>query len=1011
MRTVRWLGFILLLQFASFRVLAQAPSTPPAAAPAPSAVSPQVSPYSKEPYVFESIENKVRFEADGKGQHDLSVRVRVQSESAVRELGLLVYPYDSAFETLDVLYARVLKPDGTVVDTPPTDVQELDSAVSREAPMYTDQREKHIAIKSLSTGDILEYKLRWTIHDPMAPGYFWYDTSYFRNGICLKQTVEISVPRDLKVNLKYTKPEPSIREEGNSRIYTFQTSNLQKVEKSKIPDWEKNFYGADPPELRLSSFSSWESVGAWYNSLQQPKIAVTPEIKAKAEELTKGKATDDEKIHAIYDFVSTRFHYIGVDLGSGRYSPHAASDVLANRYGDCKDKHTLFAALLQAIGVTAYPALISSKFRLDPSFPSPDLFDHVITAIPQGHSLLFLDTTPEVAPFGLLVSTLRDRQALVMPGNAPAHLDPTPTDPLVPNSETVHIDGSLDTSGTLEATFSLEEHGDGELLLRTAYRATPQNNWQELTQKIAGGMGYAGTVSDVSVTQPEDTAKAFAITFHYHRTDFPDWKNRRIVMGVPYFFLRNLTEEQKQSKDDLPMGALQDVTYVSSIALPLDFTAVLPEHVERENDFAAFTAKYSTGPPNVVHATFHFKTFKREVSGEQRAAFNDFSKTVRETPDRYVFIKGNFPADANTSPSDGPPLMAHPRNPEQAIARLEQLAEASPDNDRVRALLVQAYIAEEQPEKALAFLDKTKALNPASTLNFNFLYGKTYLAMKDPEKAFLYFQKALEGDPNPLLLNEVAWALTEAGSHSKEALDFSKRSVTGFAGKTMDISPDDTEDSDFQLMPVLAASWDTLGWIYFHAQDFPTARRYIEASWLLSQSPVVGEHLVEVMRKLGDSRAAASVCARALAGVPSNSSGELHQQLAAEWESLKSFLKLPQGGSSAEAAYSQGSMWLSDMRTINVPFHTKLQGNSRTAHFVISITNGSKVDNVTFVSGADELRNATADLAAAKYPQSFPDDTPVRILRKGTLSCSVYMKQCVLVLLPVADAAVSSRTD
>ena len=325
--------FVLLLQFASFRAVAQAPPTAAAAAPA---VAPQASSYSKEPYVFESIENKVRFEADGKGQHDLSVRVRVQSESAVRELGLLVYPYDSAFESLDVLYARVQKPDGTVVDTPPSDVQELDSAVSREAPMYTDQREKHIAIKSLSTGDILEYKLRWTIHEPMAPGYFWYDTSYFRNGICLKQTVELSVPRDVKVNLKYTKPEPSVREEGNTRIYTFQTSNLQKVEKSKIPDWEKNFHGADPPELRLSSFASWESVGAWFNSLQQPKIAITPEIKAKAEELTKGKGTEDEKIRVIYDFVSTRFRYIGVDLGSGRYSPHAASDVLANRYGTAR---------------------------------------------------------------------------------------------------------------------------------------------------------------------------------------------------------------------------------------------------------------------------------------------------------------------------------------------------------------------------------------------------------------------------------------------------------------------------------------------------------------------------------------------------------------------------------------------------------------------------------------------------------------------------------------------------
>lgn len=1005
MRASRWLGLILFLLFNSFCLWAQAPG--PASPPQPSApAKPTAVDYSKEPYVYEQIQEKLRFEADGKGQRELSVRVKVQSESAVRELGLLVYPYNSAFESLDVVYVRVLKADGSVVETPPSDVQELDSAVSRQAPMYTDQREKHVAIKSLSTGDILEYKLRWTIHDPIAPGFFWFDTSFFKDGICLKQMLEISVPATVPVKVRSVHLDPKTWNEGGRTFYSFENSSLQKPETSKIPAWERNFHGAEPPEIRISSFPSWESVGAWYNSLQQPKLVATPEIRARAEELTKGKTTEDEKIRAIYDFVSTRFRYIGVDLGMGRYTPHSASDVLVNRYGDCKDKHTLFAALLQSAGIAAYPTLISSKFRLDSSFPSPDLFDHVITAIPRGHSFLFLDTTPEVAPFGLLVSTLRDREALVMPAKEPAHLDQTPADPLLMNSEMVHIEGSLDSSGTLDAKFSLEEHGDGELALRTAYRATPQNDWRELTQKIAGGMGYAGTVSDVSVTQLEDTAKAFHLVFQYHRTDFPDWKNRRILLGVPFLFLPELTEEQKISKDDLPLGSRQDITYSSTIALPQGFTAVLPDPQERANEFASFTAKYSAGPPNVVHGTLHLQIFKREIPGEQRRTFDDFSKTVREAPSRYIFVKGDFPTDAGNTQDTAGPLAGRLKTPGQMIEKLEKLEEANPENEQLRGMLVQAYIADKQPDKALAFLDKAKAQHSAAAPNLSYFYGRTYLAMKDSEKAFKYFQQSLADNPNPTLLNEVAWSLEEAGVHPKEALEYSKRSVSGIARNTMDISPEDAEAADFQLMPALAADWDTLGWIYFRAQEFHAAKPYLEAAWQLSQAPLIGEHLVEVLQKLGESRAAASVCARALAAVPSSSSSDLHKSLRTEWESLKTYLKLPQGGSSVEAASSQGAMWLSDMRTLNIPFHTKLQGNSRTAQFVVSFTNGSKVDNVTYVSGADELRNATADLAAAKYPQSFPDDTPVRIIRRATLSCSVYMKQCVLILLPVGDAAV-----
>jgi transglutaminase-like putative cysteine protease len=117
---------------------------------------------------------------------------------------------------------------------------------------------------------------------------------------------------------------------------------LKKDEESKIPEWEKNFYGMDPPEVRVSSFTSWADVGTWFRSLEEPKAAVTPEIRAKAEELTKGLNSADEKIQALYNFVSTHFRYIGVDLGIGRYAPHAAADILANRYGDCKtNTHSL----------------------------------------------------------------------------------------------------------------------------------------------------------------------------------------------------------------------------------------------------------------------------------------------------------------------------------------------------------------------------------------------------------------------------------------------------------------------------------------------------------------------------------------------------------------------------------------------------------------------------------------------------------------------------------------------
>src|SRR5467141_4030919 len=251
--------FSVALFFAAFvlfptRVAAapvQESSAKSAARTATSAKASENDSNSLEAYVFDLIQTRITFEADGRGYRDFVARVHIKSEGAVREFGLLPYPFASNFESLEVIYARVRKPDGSVVETPASDVQELDSAVSREAPMYTDQREKHIAIKSLSVGDVLELHLRWTVHDPIAPGHFWFDHNFFREGICNKEILEIDLPRDVTVKLRNSGPEPSVREDGPRRIYIFENVNLKKRAESKIPAWERNYGGIQPPGVQV----------------------------------------------------------------------------------------------------------------------------------------------------------------------------------------------------------------------------------------------------------------------------------------------------------------------------------------------------------------------------------------------------------------------------------------------------------------------------------------------------------------------------------------------------------------------------------------------------------------------------------------------------------------------------------------------------------------------------------------------------------------------------------------
>jgi len=367
----------------------------------------------QEAFVIEQSVATASYESDGTGIYENTSRVRLQSQAGVQQWGLLSLGYEKNFQTADFEYVRVRKPEGKIIDTPLDGVQDIESEITRSAPFYSDLREKHIAVKGVEVGDVLEWRTVTRVTKALAPGQFWSGYEFTRNAVILDEQFRLAVPKDRQVKVKSRDLNPKIFEEGNRRIYEWKRSQLKREDEDPKVKFGAPFKQPQP-DIEISSFKSWDEVGRWYGGLQQDRVVPTEEIKKKALELTKDAKNEDEKIQILYDFVATHFRYIGVAFGIGRYQPHTAADVLDNSYGDCKDKHTLLASLLQAVGVSASPALISSSHEIDNDVPSPSQFDHVITAVHRGKDLLWLDTTSEVAPFAVLTANLRDKEALVI---------------------------------------------------------------------------------------------------------------------------------------------------------------------------------------------------------------------------------------------------------------------------------------------------------------------------------------------------------------------------------------------------------------------------------------------------------------------------------------------------------------------------------------------------------------------------------------------------------------------
>src|SRR3954466_13870603 len=615
------------------------------------AETPKETDYPREAMVYEQYRTLVHFQNDGTGRRDSIARVRVQSEAGVQTLGQLVFGYNAANEKIEINYVRVKKSDGKVITATADAVQDLTSPIQREAPIYTDTREKHVTVPALRPGEVLEYSVSTYTATPYAPGQFWMSYDFEKNAIVLDEQLEINVPKGRKITLK-AKPgtEASERDEADRHVYLWKSSHKERddddADKDKLTAREKKqkrdkeLKDNEFPAVQLTTFPSWDAVGQWYAGLQRDRVVPDADVKARALELTKDKKTELEKFQALYDYVARNFRYVSLSLGLSRYQPHAAGEVFANQYGDCKDKHTLLAAMLSAIGVKAEPALMNSSRKIDPDVPSPSQFDHVITAVPMNNDLIWVDTTTEVAPFRLLSSNLRNKKALLMPVSGAAKLVDTPTTLPFTSSQLLTVDGKVNDFGKLNAKIHFAFRGDVELVMRYSIRHLPETQWKRFAQGMDNLIGLQGDVSDLKVSDPNATGEPFTLDYTVAVPNFLNWSSKRSQLELPTMNpqLPMADDDPPPDADPIQMGAPGEVKSVFRIEMPKAFRTTLPLPITVKRDYAEYSAVYKNADGVISgERTLHVSATELPIS--RTRDFLAFRRTVDADQDQKLALE------------------------------------------------------------------------------------------------------------------------------------------------------------------------------------------------------------------------------------------------------------------------------------------------------------------------------------------------------------------------------------
>jgi len=1043
------------------------------AEPKPASSSPdKPRDYSQEAYVIERLDTVYRFENDGTGRKEVTARIRVQSEAGVEQWGQLVIGYSSANERVEIPYVRVLKPDGQVVNAPPDAVQDLTAPLEREAPVYTDYRQKHITVPGLRPGEVLEYNIVTVIHTALAPGQFWMDYDFSKREIVLEESLEINIVQGRAVEIK-TKPgmEPKASDENGRHIYRWTSSNLEREDDSgdKKDSKKKRKPRSEPdaPAVQLTTFSNWEEVGRWYAELERERRQPTPEIRAKADQLTAGKTTDIEKIEALYDFVATNFRYISLSFGLGRYQPHSAADVLHNQYGDCKDKHTLLASLLEAEGLHASSVLINSSRKLDPNVPSPAQFDHVISLVPLGKEEVWMDSTTEVAPFRLLSYNIRKKQGLVIPVNGAPHLEETPADPPQPDVQVQELDGKVNEFGKLDAHVKVEVRGDTELFMRLLFRRVPNARWEQLVKQINAVSGLDGDVSNLKVGDPAATKEPFRCEYQVSAASFYDWTKRKSELLVPLSQITLADADEDNTgpdADPIQLGAPGEYIFRIKLTFPDKYTERAPLPFSMKRDYGEYSASYKV-EGSVFSAERRLLMRERELPAARTSDYLAFRRAVMADTAQRLSVDGSAAASPTvTADLKGDDLTEAANgalergNFQAAVDLLNRLTETDPKNKTAWLNLGRAYMGLRETDKAVDAFRKQAEANPYDEYAYNSL-GWAYTTERKYDDAATAYQKAIEINP----LSEYAHAAlgamyAEAHQYDKAVPELEKavslKSDNAFlqinlGDAYLNLGQDDKALSAFDRAVDISATpevWNDIAYqLSLKKSHLDRAQQYSESAVAAVSAALRNATLDQLSQRdlglvvsldanwdtlgwvhfgRGNLEKAEKYVAAAWIlgqhGEVGDHLGQLYEKMGRKDDAIRTYAMalgglrptpetrshlaaLVGGDTKATAASEKYRDQLSATRTIKLGKVAKDTGSAEFFVMLVAGKNGTVVDNVKFVSGDEKLKIFGEALRSAKIDMTFPDDTPTKIPRRGVLGCSKATGDCSFVMLLPED--------
>ncbi len=458
-------------------------------------------------------------------------RVHLLTERGVREHAQDFNFYFLAYDTVEIIDARVHLPNGEVVIVSEDDIKDV--PLPAFGPFFLENvREKIITFPALRPGAEIEVISKTIAREPPINDVYDFNTSFESQDPTQTKFVEIDVPIDMKLKWKARNGDVPYRSErhGDRMVHRWEVNDIAQT----IPEPGMPPMPEVSRQIFVSNMESWEFMSRWYTKLASPSYVPDEAVIAKVAELTQNLTTDEKKIAAIFYFVSNDIRYVETKL-SGRkagYKPEPAGVTFANRYGVCRDKAALMVSMLRTAGIPSDIVLMNPVWKIFEDVPSQQ-FNHAIVGIPdkQTGKYWYLDPTIEKTKDYLAAM---EQDKAVLPCNEKG--EPLEWLPLMPPEDHLyHIQArsELHDDGRYTSQLVISTRGFPDMVMRNFMQSIPPEQRENIFKQIVQMISTTARLDKFEVTDLMDFTQNVVITLDISATDYSVEAGDYLLFQIP----------------------------------------------------------------------------------------------------------------------------------------------------------------------------------------------------------------------------------------------------------------------------------------------------------------------------------------------------------------------------------------------------------------------------------------------------------------------------------------------